>query len=297
MNKFFKEILFSIIGLLFLNLIIVFTIIYPEVYGPYEDTLENIDNTNFIFADSHGWSLTNNNPEGEKLLDENNITNLSYGSDSYFDIYFKLNYLINEGIEIDTIYLSADPHMIGKQRLKSNNRNRSIKYTAYETYTDFFPMSYPEFFFRKHIRKYISTFDVNNSKLIQSFIESKFKNKEISKPEWENLSQDIKEQKSNSKFSTFYERGISIKQKKVLNNILSLCSKNKIQVVLVDYPLAQEMEVKEIPDNFKNVVKLFKEKNYKVIDIKGLDAQYFSNQDHVNSKGAEIVINKILNSK
>ena len=137
MKKFFKEIVIGTSALFIINLFIFYLIINPEVYRPYESVMENIESNNFIFSDSHGWSLTNNYPKGKRLLKENNIKNLSYGSDSYFDIYFKLKHLIEQNVKVDTIYLSADPHMLGKKRVKNNNRNRSIVYADYSTYNYF----------------------------------------------------------------------------------------------------------------------------------------------------------------
>ena len=217
MKRFFKEILIGASALFIINLFIFYLIINPEVYRPYESVMENIESNNFIFSDSHGWSLTKNYPEGERLLKENNIKNLSYGSDSYFDIYFKLNYLIEQNIKIDTVYLSADQHMLGKKRVNNNNRNRSIVYTDYSTYNKFFELSYAEFFVRKYLRKYLSTFDVNNSKLIQEYLNAKISNSSKSKQiEWDNLPDAKKHRKSKNRYKNFYSRGTSKKQIDVL---------------------------------------------------------------------------------
>ena len=142
MLKICKELLLGLISLFLINLIIFYLIINPEFYRPYEKVIENIESRNFIFSDSHGWSLTKNNYKGEMKLKKNNIKNLSYGSDSYKDIYIKLSYLIQQGISIDTIYLSTDPHMLGKKREVNNNKNRSIAYADFENYREFYNTSY-----------------------------------------------------------------------------------------------------------------------------------------------------------
>jgi hypothetical protein len=274
-------------------------IINPQVYTPYEKVMENIGSKNFIFSDSHGWSLTRNNCEGEVLLKENNIKNLSYGSDSYFDIYFKLNYIINQGIAIDTIYLSADPHMLGKKRIINNNRNRSIVYADFETYTDFFDISFPEFIVRKYVRKHFSTFEVNNAQLIQKYFNSILSNKNISQNQnWIDLSREQREKKSNDKFFDFYHSGPSKKQQKVLKSILNISSENNIVVIGVEYPLAQQLKSIKIPETIVLPKTIFSNKNLKILNLMDIDEDiYFRNQDHVNKLGADIIINRILEIK
>jgi hypothetical protein len=299
MSKFFKEIAIAFVILFLINLIISYLIINPQVYTPYEMVMENIGSKNFIFSDSHGWSLTKNNYEGEVLLKENNIKNLSYGSDSYFDIYFKLNYIINQGIAIDTIYLSADPHMLGKKRIINNNRNRSIAYTDFETYADFFDISFPEFIIRKYVRKHLSTFEVNNAQLIQKYFNSILSNKNISQNQnWSDLSEEHRERESNDRFFDFYHSGPSKKQQKVLKRILNISSENNIVVIGVEYPLARQLKSIKIPETIVLPKTIFLNRNLKILNLMDIDEDiYFRNQDHVNNLGADIIINRILKIK
>jgi hypothetical protein len=287
--------------LFLINLIISYLIINPQVYTPYEKVMENIGSKNFIFSDSHGWSLTKNNCEGEVLLKENNIKNLSYGSDSYFDIYFKLNYIINQGIAIDTIYLSADPHMLGKKRIHNSNKNRSIAYTDFETYTDFFDMSYPEFLTIKYVMKYFSTFNVNNAQLIQKYFNTILSEKNIFKNQIQNFSDLSKKQreiKSKARFLSFYERGPSKKLEIVLQKILNIALEKNIVVIGLEYPVAQQMKSLKIPDTMVLPRKIFLNKNLKFLSLTDIDSDiYFENQDHVNKLGADIIINRILEIK
>jgi hypothetical protein len=296
MYKFFKEIVIATLILFSINLVVSYLIINPQVYSPYEKVMENIESNNFIFSDSHGWSLTKNNYEGEILLKKNNITNLSYGSDSYFDIYFKLNYIIDQGIKIDTIYLSADPHMLGKKRIINNNRNRSIVYADFETYAGFFDISFPEFIIRKYVRKHLSTFEVNNAQLIQKYFNSILSNKNISQNQnWSDLSRKQREKKSDKKFSDFYHSGPSKKQQKVLKKILNISSENNIVVIGVEYPLAQQLKSIKIPETIVLPKTIFLNKNLKILSLMDIDEDiYFRNQDHVNRLGADIIINRIL---
>jgi hypothetical protein len=259
--------------------------------------MENIEASNLIFSDSHGWSLTNNYPEGEKLLKKHNIENLSYGSDSYFDIYFKLKYLIDKNVKIDTIYLSVDPHQLGKKRVNNNNRNISITYIDYPIYNKFFELSYAEFFVRKHLRKYLSTFDVNNAKLIQKYLGSKISNNSTTKAtKWLDLPDDEKHQKSINKFEDFYNKGVSKKQIDVVRKIFQLCEATEIKVIGVRYPYAPSLENLKIPQEFINVQSSVENNMEGVIEINNLGDEFFRNQDHVNNKGANVVINIIIKS-
>jgi hypothetical protein len=296
MKRFYKELILGLIGVLLLNLIIYKLIIYPEVYKPYEEVLEQTIHNKVIFSDSHGWSLTHNNPEGKELLDNHGITNLSYGSESYFDIFFKLKYLLEKDISVDTIFLSADLHMLGKLREKSYNKSRSIKYVGYKTYNDFYPMTQGEFFFRKYIRRFISTFDTNNSKLIQRYLESLISSKqETELIKWEFLNHSEKQQKSIERFQTFYEKGFSKKLENALSKIYELCERNNITIILVKFPLAPSMEKLKIPIEFINNDSIITKTKYKQLNIHKMGDEYFANQDHVNAKGAKLVIKQFIN--
>jgi hypothetical protein len=301
MLKFFKELAVGVASLFLINLMIFYLIINPEVYRPYEKVMKNIESDNFIFSDSHGWSLSKNNPKVENKLKKNNIKNLSYGSDSYFDIYVKLSYLIEQKITIDTIYLSADPHMLGKKRDINNNKNRSIVYADFETYNEFYNVSYPEFVIRKYLRKHLSAFDVNNARLIQEYLNSILSNKNVSKDElknWRELSKVQREKKSKAKFLDFYQQGPSKKQEKVLQKILNMTLENNIVVIGVEYPLAQQMKSLKIPEKIKLPRNIFLNKNLMVLTLTDIDNdKYFGNQDHVNNQGADLVLERILKIK
>jgi len=159
-------------------------------------------------------------------------------------------------------------------------------------------MSYPEFFFRKYIRKHISTFDTNNSGLIKKFLESKLTGNSNKRDYiWKDLNANLKEEKSKTKFTSFYNKGTSEKQFKVLRKIIKICKQNNIKIIFIKYPLAPSLENIELPDAFSKERNIYKIENSEMIIIKGLSDQYFSNQDHVNKKGAKKVINKIISLK
>ena len=298
MLKFCKELALALTSLFLINLIIFYLIINPEFYRPYEKIIENIGSNNFIFSDSHGWSLTKNNNLGQMKLKKKNIKNLSYGSDSYFDIYVKMSYLIKQGVAIDTIYLSVDPHMLGKKREVNNNKNRSILYANFEDYKEYYNVSYSEFIFRKYVKKYISTFDTNNAKFIQRYFNSFFTTTRVSdnvKKEWMDLSKTERENKSKSKFIDFYSRGSSEKLENILNKILKMAEENNIAVIGLHFPTAKQMKYFKIPESIKLPRNIFLIKKLLVFDLTDIDNdKYFRNQDHVNNLGADLIIDRLL---
>jgi len=69
-----------------------------------------------VFAgDSHVAQLDN-----ELLADT--AYNIAWGGDGLREVYAKLKYLAWRHAKIDTLYLTADPHMFGTGRLESSNR-------------------------------------------------------------------------------------------------------------------------------------------------------------------------------
>jgi hypothetical protein len=71
--------------------------------------------TALFVGDSHVAQLDN-----ELLPDD--LYNVAWGGDSLREVYAKLRYLLWRGCAIRTLYLTADPHMFGADRLQSTNR-------------------------------------------------------------------------------------------------------------------------------------------------------------------------------
>lgn len=84
---------------------------HAEVEGYFERPRAHV-----LFAgDSHVAELEND------LLAED-AYNIAWGGDSLREIYAKLRYLLARHAAVDTLFLTADPHMFGTGRLESSNR-------------------------------------------------------------------------------------------------------------------------------------------------------------------------------
>jgi len=69
-----------------------------------------------VFAgDSHVAQLDNS-------LLAPDVYNVAWGGDSLREVYAKLRYLVARHAKIDTLFLTADPHMFGDGRMESSNR-------------------------------------------------------------------------------------------------------------------------------------------------------------------------------
>jgi hypothetical protein len=75
-----------------------------------------------VFAgDSHVQQL-----ENDLLVSD--AYNIAFGGDSLREVYAKMRYLLSRSNQIDTLFISADPHMFGTGRLQSSNRAFADQY-------------------------------------------------------------------------------------------------------------------------------------------------------------------------
>lgn len=293
MKKFLKSLLYFLLLWCVVNFIVYRLIVYPEVYQEYEIRYSDAELESFnkyIMADSRGWRLTKGNPTVEAKLKANKTLNLSYGSDSYFDILFKLKYLLAKGITLDTLYISADEHMISKYRLKANNRYRSIKMADYKTYSAFFKITRAEFVIRKYLLPYFPLIKPDNSKLIREYLYSKIRHDNRAKNEikWAMIPEKEKNARCHTRFdSHFPDNYFSVKLCNALKSIIQLARDNNIKVVGVKFPVAPNyLELlNHLPFHSLTVFNTY---NVKVLDFQSImdNDNYFSNQDHVNRIGA-----------
>lgn len=302
MKSFYKQLFLGFLVLIFINFVIYYLIINPLVYKPYDSLLENVEANNLILSDSHGWRLTNENlttqnPIIQNLLEENNIKNLSYSSDSYTDMYIKLKYLVDKGLKIDTIFLSADIHMLSKKKRINNNKNRTIRYSNYNIFRNYYSMSFPEYFIRKYIKRYMCLFDVNNSTLIQNYISTLFKTKDTKKVSWPDLADTTQVKLSNARHKSLFKKGFYQKNINVLQKIFDFCKNHNITVIGLLFPNSPTFDEIEIPNKFKLKHKIWDSLDYEVLKFKNFDHKYFSDQDHVNRQGARLIVDSIIKYK
>lgn len=302
MDRFIRDVfIFSIIFVL-TNILTYNFITKGLLYDKYEFEISNIKQSNFIFSDSHGWALTNNFPKGKKMLSDMNFQNLSYGSDSYFDIYFKLEYLIKNNVKIDTIFVSVDDHMLSPYRNGTNNRNRSIVYSDYESYNHFFPLSKPEYFLRKYLIRFLPLTQTSNSKLLREYFKRNFDIQKEKIPEddqWGQLSNEERVLYSKRrKEILFPEKMTSLKLKNCLLQIIELSSANNINVIGLKFPIAQSFQSVIDGNNF-GADRVLKSKGLNIINLESaiVNEKLFKNQDHLNNEGVIYFLNLLSKSK
>ena len=155
MKKFIlKMLLFT--GFLFvINLI--FKKILDEIYFK-EYYQVNLDSEIYLLSDSHGGALGNFNDE--------KIYNFSAGSDSYFDMKNKLNFLIRKS-NIKTIIITVDDHTLSPYRDNSNNLDRSSFFNSREDYVSFF-----EFLKKKYLFQNLVLLEPKYGALLNKYLKS-----------------------------------------------------------------------------------------------------------------------------
>jgi len=301
MKKFIKEIL-SVVSILFIiNIGIYYSITKDLLFSNYEAPLrEKMERFGtFIFADSHGWSLTNGHPEISKSLEKIGIKNLSFGSDSYQDILAKFSWLIKNASSIDTIIISIDDHMLTK---KSNNRNRTISFINPPAFSKVYGEPTPKYFYYLVVR-YLPVLYPSNQALIKNYLVSKFyKDKnEVRALPWQDQPEIERIERAKEKVHSFYPGGQFHPKpalKKALRKILSIAEENGITVIGIKFPISLSMQ--KVTDNYSDKVEgfFFENGGHYVLDYENIleSPRFFSNQDHINTLGAKEIADFLKNN-
>lgn len=284
MKKFLITTIVFFVGVILIN-IYFYSIVNEVLYKPYEIEPKNVEKySSFLLADSHGKSVN------QVDLDKLSIYNLSFNSDSYIDIYIKLNYLLDKNIKVKNLYITADEHTMSPYREKGNNNSRSVFLTDYKIYRELFDKNIICYYNETFFMKYFTVINTNNSKLIKEFLFSK---KESQNDEDENFSQLTPKErieKANKRISLqFVGNTTSLKMKKYLNKIFELCKKNDVKVYGVKFPLSKDYLISMSNKSYR-ADSVFSENNIKILDFKNIfieNDNLFQNQDHLNDKGSK----------
>ncbi len=152
--------LFAVLALLF-NIAAYQFLAKPVLFGDYFLSKKDLRKfSNFMMGDSHAGVIQ------QQDLNALNINNFAYDSESYFDIYNKLNYLIRKQ-KIDTIFLCVDDHCLSPYRQYWTNYQRSIYFSDYQHYKRYYPTNIWQFFNRKYISIYLPLFDTGHSLILR----------------------------------------------------------------------------------------------------------------------------------
>ena len=132
MKDFIQKLLFFFLGLILINIFFYTTFFKTILWNPYSRNKNELEKyRSFLFSDSHGGALERTN------LFKIGVFNFSNGSDSYVDIYYKLNFLFENHIHIDTIFLAVDEYFLNKRKEIYNNENRSIIFSTFSSFRNF----------------------------------------------------------------------------------------------------------------------------------------------------------------
>jgi hypothetical protein len=291
MEKFKRSILKFAILMLVVN-----GVIFLVKYLLFMDYYKHSEEYNsYLLADSHGWYL---GEETETI----GIANFSYYSDSYIDTERKLEYLIGN-VDVDTIYISADDHTLSPYREFSNNGYKSVRY-------EFTQGGYKFYDYAKYnLQHYIVLFDPNIRAIVSHFFNEqskkllgygKAKAQVVDLP-WDKLSEVERVSLSKERLSEQFPEnsGSSDKLEESLLNIIELCEENDITLIGIKFPLASEYSdlIGGKSYGADSILAVNKIIVYDFRDIFHNNDNFFEDSDHINSVGAQKLIDsiKILN--
>jgi len=285
MKPLIKKLTLFLAGLGFINTVMYLVFAYPVFYKYYKVPLSTLAQySNFLFGDSHARVIH------QQYLDSKGIYNFSYGSDSYIDMFSKLNYLYDQRIHIDTIYITADEHTLSSYREALNNKNRSIIYTSKNTYRNYYRRNTLLYYPDKYMRRYFPLFELNNSQLFVRYLATRlFPSKDTS----DNNSQNWADYPNKDtacrqrKTDQFSSDKVSELLSDCLIEIIGLCRRNNTAVIGIKFPLSKDY-INIIGDLNYGADNLLMRQNIQLIDLKRAfidHDEYFFDQDHLNDSG------------
>lgn len=294
MKRFLINVFLFGFGYLVLNILAYQFLMKPVLYNtPYLELDNSRGMNKLLLSDSHGAALFKDD------LKPLGIINGSTGSDSYYDMYYKLKYAISQQ-KIDTVILTADDHTLSKYRERSNNLERSLGLSSFADYKDFLPMPHWRFLYVKSVGNYLPLTNVNNSELLYRYLVAELKG--IGKPKkllgaerktygYSKLTEQQKKQRSISRMKDqFIDKETSASLKACLTEIIALCKENNIALIGLKFPLTGTY-INTIQDNNYGADAFLKENNVPVIDTKTVfqtDDTLFKDQDHLSPVGSEM---------
>ena len=286
MRKFLYKAGIFLAGLIVINLLLYYFISKPVLYDEYLPQKKKlIQYHKFLFSDSHGYVVPH------IYLENLGIFNFSYGSDTYVDMYFKLDYLYRKELIPDTILITADDHTLSKYRSEFNNKDRSIRYSSFKSYKKFYDINFLSYIYNKYLKIYLPMLNSNNSQLFQRYIKSLISPENQIVPQWEKVKNKEQECIDRKEYQ-FPNDSISVVNRKGLMEIISLTNEYGTELIGIKFPLTGDF------------LKVLENANYKadsiihsigspVYDYKfkfhEMDT-FFYDQDHIDSAGSRVFV-------
>ena len=285
MKKFISN-LFIFLMIVFLFNVVVFVFANDNYYKGYKE-FPNKKYHSFIMADSHGMPL-------DQFAEKFEVYNFSSNSDSYFDMKRKINYLIENHYKVKTIYITVDGHTLSPYRDANNNTDKSIIYTSEIT---------PNYIKEKYLKYYFPILQLKVNPLFRNYLEQKVENIVIGKKDvsndiiWSKLKEKEQIKRSEERVAgQFPTKNRSQNLEKTLLEIIHLCKVNGIALIGIKFP-ASETYLKIVGQRNYGADQLFLSNGLRVIDHESTflnNDDYFGDQDHLNPKGGEAFVEKLL---
>lgn len=285
MKKFISNLFIFLIIILFFNFVI-FVFANDNYYKNYQE-FPSKNYHSFIIADSHGIPI-------EKFSEKYKVFNFSTSSDSYLDMQRKVSYLIENNYKVEKIYLTVDNHTLSSYRENANNADKSIIYTSK------IDLNYLK---ERYLKYYFPIFQIKVNPLLKIYLESKVKKifpqeiHPLGNVVWSKLPEKEKFKRAEERIKgQFPTPNKSEKLEKILLEIITLCKANKIELIGLKFPLSNTY-ITALGNRNYGADKVFLSNGLRVMDYKTIfvdEEDYFSDQDHLNFKGGEELVKKIL---
>ena len=286
--------LFSTI-LLVLNIAFIFILRQIPQYSKYFNITPSSDKVKVVLlSDSRG------NVIKDRMLPDT-VANLSFGSDSYEDLLSKMTYAIKSFPNLKSIIITADEHCFLSYRAKYNNTDKSILFADYESYNKVKPTNQLNFYMAKGVSQWLPLTSKKNIILVSKFLETKLSGQgstyvnEKSK-EWCDFSLEERSKLEKGRFDFQFNTLFDPAMANSFNSICKIAKEHNIRVYGVKFPVTLGYKMLMQAKTFPEIDKVLLNSKIPVIDYTSdpyPDCQ-FENQDHLNSKGAEILTPKLL---
>lgn len=292
MKKFIRNIGIFVCLLVLVN-VLLFDLGSDLYYKNYDSYSSDFDN--YLFSDSYGTPL-GKNPE------DYNVYNFAVGGDSYIDINRKINFLI-EKTKIDTLYLSAEEHMLSPYREQYNNTDRSLYYSTINDFTSQYE------YYKSEVSQKIIYFQPKMGAVIRKYfvfnLEKLFGAENVvethqmsSYSNWDKVPSDLKKTRINKRIATQYDyNNRSNVLEEGLLGIIKTCKTNNIVLIGVKFPITKEY-YNITKDKGFGVETIFKENNIRILNFKTIfvdKGHLFYNEDHLNSEGGKLFTDILFN--
>lgn len=287
---------FILNSLLFLSIFLVAnTIVYffaQDVYHEKYNELPDKSYQSFIFADSYGLGLGS-------YVEGYGVYNFSDASDSYFDIKRKINYLIRNNYQIDSVYVGVDNHTLSPNRKQMNNMDRSVYYSSKEDFDNSF-----DYIKDRYIRYYGAIFRPSIRSLLRSYLFQKLRvfvkgesEVQSDSSDWSRLTENQRKAEAEAIIEIqFPSENRSEKLEKVLEDIIALSKEYGFELVGVKLPVSASY-LKAMDNANYGADKVFAAHSIPVLNFKRkyLDRDdFFADPNHLNDIGGETFTRVLL---